>query len=152
MRLFPSWIIITLFVPLAAGCGGNDAGTSPTDVRFGDTALVVVVNPVVNNANTRTLPTPGQTRSGVRLTTDDGIAATTDDSGVAVLAPLTAGMRTITVSGSNVGGNFTVTMADGQLREVAIATQGTSAQVMVNIDYKSDRMTEISPTTSISSF
>jgi hypothetical protein len=142
---------LALLVPdcLACGSGSSGAGLSPTDVRFGDTAIVVVVNPVVNDANKRIVPTPGPTRAGVRLTSDDGVTATTDVSGIAVLAPVTAGTRTIAVAGSNAGGTFDVTMASGQLREIAIATIGTTAQIMANVDYKSDRVTEVLPTTSI---
>lgn len=142
--------VVALLASLVAGCGGvSSPSTSPTNVRFGDTAIVVVVNPVVNDANLRSVPAPGPTRSGVRLTSDDGVAATTDATGIAVLAPLTAGVRTISVSGSNVGGSFMVTMAVGQLHEVALATQGTSAQVMVDLDYKSDQVTQITPTTTV---
>lgn len=135
---------------LACGSMTPASNTSPTDVRFGDTAVVVVVNPVINDANRRALPAPGQAQAGVRLTSDDGVTATTDATGVAVLAPLTAGTRTISVAGASAGGNFTVSLASGQLREIAIATEGTAAQIMVNLDYKSDRVTEILPSTSIS--
>lgn len=134
---------------IAFSCLACSEGTSPTEVKFGETVLVVVINPELNDANTRTVPAPGQTREGIRLTSDDGVEATSDAQGIAVLAPLTAGPRTISVSGTGVGGGFDVTMAEGQLREVAIATEGTTAQVMVDLDYKSDRVTEISPTTSL---
>jgi len=140
--------MLAFAILVVAGCGGG-SGTTPTQVRFGDTALVVVVNPVVNDANVRAVPTPGQTRANVRLTTDDGISATTSADGTAVLSPLTAGMRTITVSGANVGGSFTVTMTAGELREVALATQGPSSQIMLQLDYKSDKVTEISPAMTI---
>jgi hypothetical protein len=145
-------LVGALVAVLIAGCGGGGGGTSttnPTDVKFGVTALVVVVNPIVNDANLRSVPTPGQTRSDVRLVSDDGVSATTSATGIAVLSPLTAGMRTISVSGTNVGGSFTVNMTAGVLREIALATTGTSAQVMLDIDYKSDKVTEIAPTMSI---
>ena len=150
-RLTSTLVMIPAFLVVVFGCGGGGGtgGTMPTDVRFGDTALVVVVNPVVNDANVRAVPAPGLTRAGVRLTSDDGIGATTSADGTAVLAPLTAGARTIAVSGTNVGGSFTVNMAAGELREVAIATSATTTEVMVEIDYKSDRVTEISPATPI---
>jgi hypothetical protein len=144
-------LVVALVAVLVAGCGGGGgtSTTNPTDVKFGDTALVVVVNPIVNDANLRSVPTPGQTRSDVRLVSDDGVSAMTSAAGIAVLSPLTAGTRTISVSGMNVGGSFTVNMAAGVLREIALATAGTSAQVMLDIDYKSDKVTEIAPTMSI---
>ena len=90
---------VLVFAVAGCGGGGGSSTTTPTDVKFGDTALVVVVNPVVNDANLRSVATPGQARANVRLTSDDGITATTSASGIAVLSPLTAGARTISVSG-----------------------------------------------------
>ncbi|MBK9037480.1 MAG: hypothetical protein IPL61_40590 [Myxococcales bacterium] len=134
-----------------AGCGsdgtsGSPDASTPTDVPFGTTAIVVVVNPTVNDANTRSVATPGPIAAGVTLTTDDGVVATTDVDGIAVLAPVTAGARTITVSGAIEGGTFSVMVADQALREVAIAAQPGSAQVMVNVDYKADQAFEVTPT------
>ncbi len=132
------------------GCGSSGGGTpdsanDPTNVPFGTTTIVVVVNPVVNDANMRDVPSPGPTRSGVKLTTDDLVIATTGTDGIAVLPGVTAGLRTITVAGPNVGGSFNVTIADGALREVAVATTGTSALVMVELEYKNDRVTQLTP-------
>ncbi len=144
----------TLYCVLAlAACGGDDGGTlapdanSPTDVPFGTTAIVVVINPTVNDANTKTgLPTPGTVRAGVTLTTDDNITATTGPDGIAVLAPVTAGARTITVSGAIAGGTFSVMVANTTLREVALSATPGNAQIMVNVDYKSDQAFEVTPT------
>jgi hypothetical protein len=133
-------------VVLAAAC---DAPPSPLDVKFGDTALVVVVNPVVNDANDRSLPSPGTTKADIRITSDDGVDVRTDADGIAVLAPLTPGLRTISLSGSNVGGELQVNMIDGELREIAVAAEGSSAELMADIEYKSDKVTEITPSTSI---
>lgn len=141
-----------LFCVLAlVACGDDGAAlpdaNSPTDVPFGTTAIVVVVNPIVNDANTEMgLPAPGTVREGVTLTTDDNVTATTGADGVAVLAPVTAGTRTITVSGAIAGGTFSVTVADTTLREVALAATPGSAQIMVNLDYKSDQAFEVMPT------
>ena len=86
-RLSALVTISGLLALVGTGCGdgGGSPGTTPTDVRFGETALVVVVNPVVNDANLRSVPTPGQTRANVRLTSDDGVSATTSADGTAVL-------------------------------------------------------------------
>jgi len=144
--------LTSMLVFTFAACGGSGSSSNPpdandpTDVKFGDTALVVVMNPAVNDANDRTVTAPGPTRAGVTLMTDDGISATTDASGIAVLAPLTAGARTVTVTGTEVGGTFTVMMTAGELRELAVASQGASSNVMLNLDYKSDKVTEVSPT------
>jgi hypothetical protein len=133
-----------------ASCGGGSSGgpdaSDPTDVPFGTTAIVVVVNPVVNDLNERSVPAPGPVQSGVTLTTDDGVTATTGADGIAVLAPVTAGMRTITVTGTGVGGTTTVMMGAGELREIALATAGTTAQIMLNVDYKTDQVAEVAAT------
>lgn len=133
---------------LLAACGGDDGTmmTDPTDVRFGDTALVVVVNPTVNDANTRTVAAPGQARASVVLTSDDGVSATSGPDGIAVLAPLTAGARTITVTGGGVDGSFSIMMGAGELREVALAADGARSELMVDLDYKSDVVFELGPT------
>ncbi|KAB2887592.1 MAG: hypothetical protein F9K40_21245 [Kofleriaceae bacterium] len=141
-----------LCVSLVAACGGgDDDGTiDPTDVPFGTTAIVVVVNPLINDGNSAGgIAEPGAIVADVTLTTDDGVTATTGADGIAVLAPVTAGTRTITVSGAVDGGTFTVTVADGTLREVALATEAGRAELMVSIDYKSDQAFEVTPTMSI---
>ncbi len=143
---------IWLAVLALAACGGDDGGgdpdaNNPTDVPFGTTAIIVVVNPIVNDANTKTgLPTPGTVREGVTLTTDDNVTATTGLDGVAVLAPVTPGNRVITVSGAVPGGTFSVMVAATTLREVALAATPGSAQIMVNVDYRSDQAFEVVPT------
>jgi hypothetical protein len=146
MHRCPARFTYALAFILGACGGGDDGGTGPTDVRFGDTALVVVVNPVINDANDQQVPAPGSVRDGVVLTTDDDVAATTGPDGIAVLAPLTAGVRTVSVSGGGLDGSFTVTMTGGELREIALAADGTRAEIMVEIDYKSDRVVELVPT------
>jgi hypothetical protein len=144
--------LVCLLMLSACGDAGGSAmpdANSPTDIPFGTTAIVVVVNPTINDANAKTgLPAPGNVVSGVTLTTDDNVSATTGADGIAVLAPVTAGTRTIAVSGAVAGGTFTVMVADKTLREVALATDTGSAQVMVNVDYKADQAFEVSPTMS----
>lgn len=137
---------------LLVACGGSDSpapdAADPADIPFGTTAIVVVVNPTINDANSRTIPAPGTTRDHVTLTTDDGVTATTDASGIAVLAPVTAGMRTINVSGSGATGSVSVMIANGALLEVAVATDATRAQLMVQVDYKTDQAVQVAPTMS----
>lgn len=137
---------------ILAGCGDDGAGStadanSPTNIPFGTTGIVVVVNPAINDINAKSgIAPPGSVVSGVKLTTDDDVSATTGANGIAVLAPVTPGMRTITVSGAVSGGTFTVTVADKTLREVAVATDNGRANVMVNVDYAADQAFEVSPT------
>lgn len=143
--------LLVFFITLAFACGGSNNSSTPdandpTNVPFGTTAIVVVVNPVVNDANQHTpLPQPGMARAGVTLTTDDHVTATTGANGIAVLAPVTAGTRTITVSGTGAGGTFSVTVADRALHEVAVATDGAQAQIMVDVDYKTDMAVQVNP-------
>jgi len=141
-----------LLCALLSACGDSGSDTPdasmPTDVPFGTTAIVVVVNPAINTANAKTVPAPGAIAAGVTLTTDDNVTATTGADGIAVLAPVTPGLRTITVSGAVAGGTFTVMIADRTLREVALATDAGRAQGMVNVDYKADQAIELNPTMS----
>jgi hypothetical protein len=133
-----------------AACGSSSNtsadANNPTGIPFGTTAIVVVINPAVNDMNTAQLPSPGVSRAGVTLTTDDNVTATTGVNGIAVLAPVTAGSRTITVSGTGGSGMFTVTVADRTLSEVALATDAGRAQVMVDVDYKADQVINVNPT------
>lgn len=141
------FIVAGLLIVGAAGCGGSDSQkVDPTSVHFGDTALVVVINPVINDLNRRSVAMPGAQRSGVVVHTDDGVSDTTGDDGIAVLAPLTAGPRTVMVSGGGLDGTFNVTLTAGALHEVAIASTGAQAQIMVDLDYKTDKAFEIMPT------
>jgi hypothetical protein len=143
----PSRAFVCALVLSACGDGGTTPdANSPTDVPFGTTAIVVVVNPVVNDANRFTVPTPGSIKAGVTLRTDDNVTATTGPDGIAVLAPVTAGTRTITVSGAVNGGSFAVMVADRTLREVALATDQGRAEIMVNVDYKADQAFQLAPT------
>ena len=140
--------LVLLSVLVACGGGGSDGSeeVDPTDVRFGDTALVVVMNPVINDANKKALPAPGPAlQAKVVLRSDDGIADTTGSDGIAVLAPLTAGLRTITIEGDGIDASFTVMLGAGELREIAVSANAGAAQVMLDIDYKTDRVLEVTP-------
>ena len=132
-----------------AGDGDDDGdGNDPTSVQFGDTALVVVVNPAVNEANDEEMPEPGPARAGLELSTDDGAATVTGASGIAVLGPLEPGARTVRVLGDGVDASFSVELAAGELREIALAVEGERAEVMVEIDYRSEQLVELDPSMS----
>lgn len=143
-------LLIVALISSISACGGDDPDpdpdpVDPTDVVFGDTALVVVVNPQINDATNQNVAEPGSLFDGIELTSDDGVTTLTADTGIAILDDLTPGIRTIAVVGDTIDASFTVTMGAGELREIALAVEGTSATVMVEIDYKSDQVAELDP-------
>ena len=118
----------------ALACGG-DTGTEPINVTFGETTFVVLVNPIVNDANNAVIPLPGATQSGVTVSAAGAASGTTDANGILVLSPVTMGTDTLALSGGGVSGELAVSIAEKDLREVAIALDGTGAAVMANIRY-----------------
>jgi hypothetical protein len=126
---------------LLAACGP----ASPTDVELGETTLVVVVNPTVDAPNNASVPAPGSARSALALSVDDGPSATTDAAGVAVLARVPAGRRTLRLPG---GASLQVDVVEGTLREVAVALSGSSAQLMAEVPYGvGQTVVEVTPST-----
>lgn len=125
---------ILVTAALAVRCGGDDA-TAPLEVIFGETTLVVIVNPVVNDQNGAVVPAPGTTRADVSITLDDGPSATTDANGVAVLRAVPAGTRTMTLEGGGNTGQVQLTIAEKDLQEVAIALTSTGAALMARVVY-----------------
>jgi hypothetical protein len=133
---------VVLIAGLAAGLACGDSVTDPTDVEYGETTFVVLVNPVVNDDNEAQVPPPGGTQAGVGVSVDGGPSGTTGTGGVVVLSPVNPGARTLTVGGEDV----TVSIADQDLREVAIARTGDSAVVMANVQYAfGGQVVEITP-------
>lgn len=115
--------------PLAHGCGGGGE-TNPTDVEFGETTFVFVVNPIVNDVDDRATPEPGSARSGVQIDGDDGSASETDDRGLAVFADVEPGQREIALAASGEEAAVDLDIEDGDLREVALAFEDGRAEVM----------------------
>ncbi len=139
---------LTACVAAAVAC---DDTTAPLDVTFGETTFVVVVNPVVNDLNETPVPSPGTTRSNVSVSLDLGPSATTDGAGVAVLSPVPAGTRTLSLSDGSASGGVSLDIADKDLREVAIALNGTGAAVMAEVPYAfGGQVIEVSPSTPLS--
>ena len=131
---------LTACLVAALACAGSV--TDPTDVTFGETTFVVLVNPVVNDDNAAQVPAPAATQSGVSVSVDGGPSGTTSTSGVVVLSPIAPGTKTVSVGGSDV----TLSIADKDLREVAIALAGGSASVMANVRYAfGGQVVEITP-------
>ena len=140
--------LLSVSALLAAGAGACDDAPDPidpADLRFGDTALVVVMNPVINEGTRGPVPAPGTLRAGITVTDANGPAATTDDNGIAVLAPMPSGNRTILVSGGGIDGSFEVLIGPGALREVGVAADGPRVELMTSLDYAPDRIMELSP-------
>lgn len=137
LPLVPSSRIIswrsTAVVLCLAGCG--DDGNAPTEVPYGQTTFVVVANPIVNDANQTTVPPPGTAQAGVAAAVTGGVSATTDATGVAVLSPVDAGVRSISFSGSGTSGTVQLSVAAQALKEVAVATDGSGASLMTEINY-----------------
>jgi hypothetical protein len=121
---------------MAAGCGnGDDTNGDPTEVTLGETTFVVVANPTVNDANDTTVPAPGTARPDVLVDVDLGPAVHTDVDGVAVLAPVEAGSRTLTLSGGGIDGFLVEGIADMDLVELAIAGEGDRVERMARVVY-----------------
>jgi hypothetical protein len=141
--------ILLLSASLTVACGGDDA-TDPSDVTYGETTIVVVVNPTINTANGVGVASPGAARSDVSLDLDDGPSSTSSAGGVAVLAPVTAGDRTLSLTGGGDSGDVAVSIADGDLREVAVALDASGATVMADLRYAfGGAVVEVDPSTPI---
>ena len=74
-----------------------------TNVTYGVTTLVVLANPVVNDANQEALPTPGTALVDVQVSSDDGPSDVTDTrgqgGGARVSRPTGGGRNRIGASG-----------------------------------------------------
>ncbi len=137
---------IALSACLVATIACGDSVTNPTEVTLGETTFVVLVNPAVNDANATTVPTPGAGQLGVDVSVEGGPSGTTDAVGVVVLGPVAPGSKTLTVNSADV----TVSIADQDLREVAIARDGASISVMANVQYAfGGTVVEITPSMSL---
>ena len=127
---------------------GDDPG--PTDVTFGETTLVILVNPPLNDANEASVPTPGTVRPGVSVSVQGGPSGTTDANGVVVLAPVAPGAKTVSLSGGGASGTISVSIADKDLREVAVALTSSGASIMANVHYAfGGTVVEITPSMSV---
>lgn len=131
----------------SVACGDGPASPTPvSSVPYGETTFAVVVNPVINSLNASSVPSPGAVRSGVALAVDGGLSATTDGDGVAVLAPVTPGNRTMSASGGGLNGQVSVDIDSQDLRELALALNTNGAAIMTNIRYAfGGRVVEVTP-------
>ena len=133
---------------VALACGG-DGPTNPPDAVYGETTVVYVLNPVVNDVNAVAVPAPGTSRSGVQVTITSGPSGTTGADGDLALAPVTAGAWPVSFSASGASGQLSLDIAQGDLREIAVALDGTGAGSMANVLYAfGGTVVEITPTMS----
>lgn len=130
---------------LAVACGGS---SSPTDVVLGETTLVVIVNPRLNDLNSASVPPPGSSRQGVKVSVEGGPSATTDAEGVAVLPRVASGQLTLRFSGSSAP--LSVNIVEKELLELAVSMTDASARVMAENRYPfGGQVVEVTPTMSI---
>lgn len=128
---------VVLVVLLLAGCGrvGFDVTNRCQEklILPGVAALVVVVNPVLNDASTTQIAASGSSRRGVQLALDTGIGAVTDDEGVAILRPVAAGSRTLTLAGA-VDGTVRTEFVPEEVTEIAV-TADAGAETLIELEY-----------------
>lgn len=140
--------LVAIVLALGLPACGDSAG--PTEVTYGETTLVILVNPPINDVNEATVPTPGTVRSGVSVSVQGGPSGTTDANGVVVLAPVAPGTKTVSVSGGGANGTISVEIADKDLREVAVALTSGGASIMANVLYAfGGEVVEITPSMSV---
>ena len=129
----PVWFLIAA-LPLVVflvllGCGGSEE-TDPTAVVLGETTFVFVANPVVNEIDDTDVGPPGDVHADIAIDSDDGRGTITDERGLAVLADVEPGQRSLAFDGSGLAAEHQLEIDDGDLREVAIALEGDRAEVM----------------------
>lgn len=128
MRLTPACCLFGLVLsPWVVGCGGDDSGPSRP---FGDSAVIAVVNPIVNTANTIDGPAPGDARAGIVVGANPGGTATTDATGLARVTPLVTGASDLVI-GTAAALPFTVPTA-GDVYDLAVAYDGATATPFPN--------------------
>jgi hypothetical protein len=123
-----------MLLAAALACGG-DGPTNPPDVTYGETTVVYLMNPVVNTVNVVAVPAPGSSQSGVQVSVTGGPSGTTGSGGDLVLAPLTAGIQPVTFSAGAASGQLSLDIAQGDLREIAVALDGAGAGSMADVRY-----------------
>jgi len=93
------------------------------------------------------VPTPGTTQSGVQVAVTDGPSGTTESTGDVVLAPIAAGAQTVSFTSTEGSGQLGLDIAEGDLRELAVALDATGAATMANVLYAfGGTVVEITPT------
>jgi hypothetical protein len=134
-----------MFLVMVLACG-KDGPTDPPDAVYGETTVVYVMNPVINDVNAISVPAPGTTRSGVQVAVTGGPSGTTGATGDLALAPVPTGARAVSFSAGTSTGQLSLDIAQGDLREIAVALDGSSAGSMADVRYIfGGTVTEITP-------
>jgi len=127
---------------------GWDAGSSSgasSDLIYGDTAIVVSVNPITNHKSALTIGSPEDERQGILLELDTGETVTTDERGIAMFVGVEPGVRTFSVSGETIApGSIQVPMQAGDIRHVTVIAG------MYETDSAIDRIFGRGPTAEVS--
>lgn len=130
MRI-PTRGLMTLVLSLnVVGCGDGLDFPVPPFRPFGDSAVVTIVNPVVNTAHNVGGPVPGDARSGILVDANPGGAATTDATGLARVEPLVVGTSALII-GTAMPLSLTVPAA-GDVYDLAVAYDGATATASPN--------------------
>lgn len=137
-------------IALAAGlvsCGDDDAITDPTEVELGETTFLFVLNPTVNDVNEEAVLSPGSNQGGVDVSVQDGPSGTTGSDGVVAFSLVAAGTRVVSFADADGNaGELSLGIADRDLREVAVALDGSGAAGMANVGYAfGGEVVEITP-------
>jgi hypothetical protein len=149
MSRWNSKIPATLVLTATLACGG-DGPTDPPDAVYGETTVVYVLNPIVNDANVVTVPAPGSARSGVQVAVNGGPTGSTASAGDVALAPIPTGARPVSFTAGTTTGQLSLDIAEGDLREIAVALDGAGANTMADVRYIfGGTVVEITPTMSI---
>ncbi|WP_437729089.1 hypothetical protein [Sorangium sp. So ce861] len=114
----------------AAGCGGDDATDVPddVDVEAGATAIVAIVNPVVNTPHTTGVPDElGDARDGITVAATPGSRDVTAD-GIAVVG-VPAGDIELDVAGATLSHTM---LAEGDVVDAPVAFSGSAAAFFDN--------------------
>lgn len=132
---------------LLAGC--DDDPLTAINVPVGQTAIIVLVNPPLNWLNQASMAEPGALRrQSVGLS--GGPSTESDVSGLAVLQPVAAGDRTMTVGGTAAASQILVPLQDKELKEIAVASTGFAASPMMTVGYRfGGTVVEVSPSTPV---
>lgn len=132
-RFAPAVLLSFALWLTACGAAPVPSSQGPTAVVLGETTLLVVVNPVVNDRNQKTIAMPGTLREGIVVSVDGGASVLTGTDGIAVLAKVSPGDRVLSFSNSSA--TVPVTVVDRELRELAVSISGDGAQLISDVRY-----------------